>query len=68
MNTKPKMLLVVGAFSLFIIIGLFWMSVKQPKKSLGQNTEKQKLFDVASGDTNNEVLRTILAKQQQLQT
>jgi len=67
MNKKPKMLLIVGAFSLFIIIGLFWMSSKQPRKSLPQNTEKQKLFDVASGDTNNEVLRTILAKQQHLQ-
>jgi integrating conjugative element protein (TIGR03752 family) len=72
MSKNPKMLIIIGGFSLFLIIGLFWMTAKKsPQKaansSNSSNQQQKKLFDVASGDTNNEVLRTILAKQQKIE-
>lgn len=69
MSKNPKMLIIIGGFSLFLIIGLFWMTSKKPQQQTvtSKNQQQKKLFDVASGDTNNEVLRTILAKQQKIE-
>lgn len=68
MNKNPKLLMVVavllltGIFSLFIFGG-----GKKSEGSLSSKKSKQAIYDVASGDTNNETLHTLIAGQQKLE-
>jgi integrating conjugative element protein (TIGR03752 family) len=66
MNNKPKMLIVLGGFCLALIFGIFWTSHDE-HKSAESNLKKASPWDIASGDTNTEVLRTVVANQHALQ-
>ena len=65
MNKSPKLLIVLGIFSLILIFGFIWASLssKSQYKENVSSIQSNKTFDVASGDTNNEVLKSIIAKQ-----
>ena len=68
---QPKLLAAVGLFGFVVLLGFFWTGMKQSnQKNNAQeqaSSQTQKAFDVAAGDTNNEVLKMIVAKQKALQ-
>lgn len=71
MKNNPKLLIFVGAFACIVIFGFFWSysggnSGNQSKGHIS-NPDQHQAFDVASGDTNNEVLKSIVARQKVLQ-
>jgi integrating conjugative element protein (TIGR03752 family) len=69
MQKNPKLLIVIGGICLLLIIGLLWSGAKQSKSSSNKTKTTQQLIkDKASGDTENEVLRTVLANQEQLKS
>lgn len=69
MIKSPKLLMIVGAFCFVLILGIFVLSSgKNVHRQVRENTTTHKAFDVASGDTNNELLRTIVANQQKLES
>ena len=67
MKPSPKLLLIAGGFAFVLIIGFIWAHLKTPQANHVMASTEHTVFDVASGDTNNEVLRTILAKQEKLE-
>ena len=69
MQKNPKLLIVLGGLAFMLMFGFFWMSAKSNKhaQSVKNNGSAHKTFDVASGDTNNEVLKSIVAHQKALQ-
>ncbi len=68
MNRQPKLLLILGAIALVVIVGFFWMGTGQHTSTPVTSTRTHAPFDVASGDTNNEVLNRIMAQQKALQS
>jgi hypothetical protein len=66
MQKNPKLLIAIGGISLLFIFGLYWSGSGKNKKSPTTTIAEQKFIkDKASGDTENEVLRTVLANQRQ---
>ncbi|MCE3237406.1 MAG: uncharacterized protein K0R24_387 [Gammaproteobacteria bacterium] len=64
----PKMLLVVGVFCLLLLGGFFWSFHESPKSDpVSPVMKKSFLKESALGDTNTEVLRTVVANQRSLQ-
>jgi len=63
---KPKLLIFIGGCSLLLITAISCFH-SSPSHNKPPANHKEKIFDVASGDTNNEVLKTIVANQQKLQ-
>lgn len=62
------MLLIVAVFCLLLIGGFFWSFHESPKTDrLSPAVKKSFLKDSALGDTNTEVLRTVVANQRSLQ-
>lgn len=66
MNKNPKLLILLGAIALILIVGFLWVGHSASVKPKQVSVTHQQAFDVASGDTNNEVLKSIVAKQQAL--
>ena len=67
MNKNPKLLVILAVVGVVLIFGMFWSRSKPAKTQLSTKPKLHKVFDVASGDTNNEVLKSIIAKQQKLE-
>lgn len=71
MKNNPKLLIVVGGIAVAVIFGFFWSHSGSNSSAQGKgkasNTDQHQAFDVASGDTNNEVLKSIVARQKALQ-
>ena len=69
MMRQPKLLIIVGVLSVLVMFGFIWMGTDSSDKhaSNSPNAETHQTFDVASGDTNNEVLKSIIARQKALQ-
>lgn len=65
MNKSPKLLILLGVSALILFFGIIWNSHHKKSVSTTNATKEQAAFDVASGDTNNEVLRSIVAQQNQ---
>lgn len=65
---RPKLLIIIGIISVLLIFGIFWGSTKSNKNNPNTITEQKLIKDKASGDTENEVLRTVLANQEQLKS
>lgn len=69
MQKNPKLLIIIGGICILFIIGLLWSGTKQSNLPSNKvNTTQQLVKDKASGDTENEVLRTVLANQEQLKS
>ncbi len=69
MNRNPKLLIVLGVLSVLLIAGFLWMSAGSSATTHTREAKNTHApFDVASGDTNNEVLGRIIAQQKALQT
>jgi len=69
MQKNPKLLIIVGLFSLLLIIGMIWTGHQSHSQSKGDDLNSQEsIQDKASGDNENEVLRTVLANQEALKT
>lgn len=68
MQKNPKLLVILGIFCLLLIIGLIWSGHHTSSKSQGAISSQQLIKDKASGDNENEVLRTVLANQEALKT
>lgn len=65
MSQSPKLLIALGVIALILIIGFFHAgSGSHPSNNSNTPTQSHKTFDIASGDTNNEVLKSIVARQQ----
>ncbi len=70
MKNQPKLLIILGIIAACLIFGFLWTSSKSGKQQTNKAIQKKnahQTFDVASGDTNNEVLKSIVARQQKLQ-
>lgn len=64
MSQSPKILFLVAALSLLLVIGVIYAKHQQSMAPrINTANVKTQVFDVASGDTNNETLRTIAARQ-----
>ena len=61
---KPIILIIVGVFALIIMIGLFMGSSNQRSAV----TPHRQAYDVPDGDTNNEVMRDLIAQNKKLAT
>src|SRR3990167_6944818 len=62
---KPKTLAAIAIFGLILIICFFkTVDHSQSKVQKNEHIKSHQPFDVASGDTNNEVLKSIVARQQ----
>lgn len=71
MQKHPKLLIIGGIICLILIVGLLWSGHQEsPKSSTQNNPIKQPAIikDKVSGDTENEVLKTVLANQETLKT
>jgi len=69
MKQPPKMLVMCLVVTGVVIAGFFWISVQSRHDEAAAKAKAAsapKPFDVASGDTNNEVLKGIVARQRQL--
>lgn len=64
MGSPKTLALTVGAFFSVLLAGVVWVSSKPISEPTKPSTP---VLDVSSGDTNNEVLRTVIANQQRLQ-
>ena len=70
MKQNPKLLIIVGVICLVLIVGVLWMhnhGVSGQVRHHANGKQDHQAFDVASGDTNNEVLKGIVARQKALQ-
>ena len=69
MKKSPTLLILFGVFGFVLIFGLFWMGAQSDNTAhkRSENHADHRAFDVASGDTNNEVLKNIVAQQKALQ-
>lgn len=69
MKNNPKLMIILGVIAALILFGFIWSGAKSSNGS-GKTVSKGQqhaAFDVASGDTNNEVLQSIVAKQKALE-
>lgn len=67
MNKNPKILMVFAVIILTGVVGLFILGGGKGRQHPPSSNNKQDIYDVASGDTNNETLRTLIAGQQRLE-
>ncbi len=67
MKQQPKILVIFLVVAVVVIVGFFWLTFQSHHHVVTPAASSQpKPFDVASGDTNNEVLKGIVARQRQL--
>lgn len=67
---NPKLLGILGTIAFVLIVGVIWSSMGGSNTQSGSSSssnQKQEVYDVASGDTNNEVLKKIIAHQKSLE-
>lgn len=64
----PKLLFILGGFTVLLIFGVMWSHHRRHNTPIQPQTTMPitSTATVGAGDTNNEVLRTVLAKQDQL--
>lgn len=70
MSNNPKLLGILGTIAFVLIVGFIWSSMgssNNSSSSSSSSNKKQSVYDVASGDTNNEVLKKIIAHQKSLE-
>lgn len=69
MSNSPKIYIIIGAIGFILIIGVLLAPSEGSKKTdnTSQQDKQKQVFDVASGDTNNEVLKRVIANQKSLQ-
>jgi integrating conjugative element protein (TIGR03752 family) len=68
MNQPPKLYIFLGILATLLMVGFIWST--HGSHDAPSNTDKapsQKIFDVATGDTNNEVLQSLVSKQNTLE-
>ena len=68
MKKNNNLLILSSLGFLAVLLVGFSISHKKSGSTPSQMAQKHQLMDVASGDTNNEVLKTILANQQKLES
>ena len=68
MQKNPKLLMMLGIFCLLLIVCLIWSGHPGSIKNKEANSSQPLIKDKASGDNENEVLRTVLANQEALKT